>query len=49
MITLQAKDGYIYTNGQIYSKIITVSEEKVKEFYEISEEEFNERGITSMM
>lgn len=49
MITLVAKDGYVYTNGQVYCKTITIPKEKIKDYYEISEEEYNMRGIKSMI
>lgn len=39
MITLVAQEGKIYTDGQVYCKSITVTEEKAEEFYEIPEEE----------
>lgn len=38
-----AKDGYIYTDGNIYAKVIDLAEDRSEaEFHEISEAEYEE-------
>lgn len=45
IITLIADSGYVYTDGHIYSRIVTIPEDQVKKFYQISEEEYNNKGF----
>lgn len=45
IITLIADSGYIYTDGHIYSRMVTIPEEQVEKFYQISEEDFNNKWL----
>lgn len=45
-ITLIAKPGYIYTDGKIAGKSLTVSEEKAKDFVEVEEEKYLWEALT---
>lgn len=41
--TLTAKDGFIYTNGEAYAKIIDLAEgDRAENWHEITEEEYQE-------
>lgn len=41
-VTLKARDGYIYTNGNDFGKIIYLAVgANSKDYYEITEEEYN--------
>lgn len=41
---IEASEGHILTNGKIYGNIITLSiKDKEEDFYEITEEEYNQR------
>lgn len=45
IVTLIADQGYIYTDGCIYSRMVTIPEEQTENFYQISEEEYNNKGF----
>ena len=41
--TLTAKDGFIYTNGEVYAKIIDLGKnDKAENWHEITESEYQE-------
>lgn len=41
--TLIARDGFIYTNGEVYAKIIDLAENaNESDYHEITEEEYQE-------
>jgi hypothetical protein len=41
--TLIAKDGFIYTNGEVYAKIVDLAEgDKTENWHEITESEYQE-------
>ena len=41
--TLIAKNGFIYTNGKVYAKIVDLAEgDKEENWYEITDEEYQE-------
>lgn len=45
IITLIADTGYVYTDGYIYSRMITIPKDQAEKFYQITEEEYNNKGF----